>query len=506
LVLREIVLTADLGAGSLRVGAVTPTGQLVAVAGVPITAAEPHPGWSEIDPEIWWRAFGTATAAVLQKLRAVDHVVGLCLSSLTRSQVFLDRDARPLRPAILFRDRRASDEAVAVAQHFVGENPADAITPFHPLARLAWFARQEPRLFERLHAVAEPKDFLNLRLTGKNAVDTITASRYDGLRPTGSLPAWLERCANLMTVERRAPWAILGSIVCREAPFDRLAGVPVFCGAMDAWATAIGAGAVHPGQAYDIAGTSEVVGLITRARATATGLVSLVWTEDSHQIGGPTQIGADCAVWCHERFRIRGGLKQAVERAGRRPPSDAMPVFLPYLAGERAPLWRDDVSGMFHGLSRQHGPDDFLWAALEGVAQAVRDILATATAATGVGADEIRICGGGARSDAWCQLKADVLGVPVLRSIHRETGLVGTATAAWVGLGRHPNLAAAAARMCPIECRFEPQRGLAPFYLGRAALYRQVKAAALALADPRSAMPNPGIADHRLAIAAEAGA
>jgi xylulokinase len=504
--LREVVLTADLGAGSLRVGAVTPTGQLVAAAVVPIAAAEPRPGWSEIDPEIWWGALGTATAVVLGKLRAADHVLGLCLAGLTRSQVFLDRDARPVRPAFLFRDRRASVEAIAVARHFDGDNPADAITPFHPLARLAWVARREPELFDRLHAVAEPKDFLNLRLTGKSAVDTITASRYDGQRPAGSLPAWLDRCAKLMAVERSAPWAMLGGIVCREAPFDRLAGVPVFCGAMDAWATAIGAGAVHPGQAYDIAGTSEVVGLITRARTAVTGLVSLIWTEDSHQIGGPTQVGADCAVWCHESFRIGGRLEQAVERAGRRPPSDAMPVFLPYLAGERAPLWRDDISGIFHGLSRQHGPDDFLWATLEGVAQAVCDIFATATAATGERAAEIRICGGGARSDAWCQLKADVLGVPVLRTRQLETGLIGAAMAAWVGLGRYSNLAAAAPAMCSVGFRFEPRRALAPFYRERAELYRQVKAAALALADLRSQTLAPGAAHPRPAVAASADA
>jgi xylulokinase len=97
---------------------------------------------------------------------------------------------------------------------------------------------------------------------------------------------------------------------------------------MDAWASAVGAGAVRPGEAYDVAGTSEVVGLITRERRGAPGLVSLRWSEDVHQIGGPTQAGADCARWCHEIFRLRGSLAAAIERAEGRAPAEDLPLFL----------------------------------------------------------------------------------------------------------------------------------------------------------------------------------
>src|SRR4029450_8434474 len=124
---------------------------------------------------------------------------------------------------------------------------------------------------------------------------------------------------------------------------------------------------------------------------------------------GPTQAGADCAVWCPRTFRIRRTLAAAVERAGGLLPTDTRPVFLPYLAGERAPIWRADVRGAFEGVAREHGGDDFLWSVLEGVAMAMRDILTRAIHATATPAREIRVAGGGAQSNAWCQLKADVM-------------------------------------------------------------------------------------------------
>jgi xylulokinase len=489
--LREVVLAADLGAGSLRVGAVTAAGRIAASATIPLAAFEPQPGWSEIDPEIWWRGFATAAAAVLDRLGPGALVSGVCCVGLTRTQILLDGNGRALRPAILFRDRRATEEAAAVSRFFASDNPADAITAFHPLARLAWLAEHDAACFAALAIVAEPKDFLHFRLTGRHVRDTVTASRLDALRPLEALPDAIGRTCALLAGEAVAPWATIGAITCREPPFDHLAGRPVFAGAMDAWAAAVGAGCVVPGQGYDIAGTSEVVGLLAPERTRASGLVSLVWGDGAYQLGGPTQLGADGAAWCHATFRITGSLRQAVERAGALEPSPDLPMFLPYLAGERAPLWRDDLTGLFHGVRRSHSGEDFLWSALEGVAHAGRDILTLAATASGGVPREVRVCGGGARSDSWCQLKADVFGLPVLRARARETGLIGAAMAAWIGLGRYSTLVEAAQAMCPIERGFEPRAALRGLFEDRAIRYAEAKAVALDLADRTRAAVAP---------------
>lgn len=483
-VVREVILCADLGTGSLRVAAITAKGTVVATASAAIRAAEPEPGWSVIDPEAWWRALARTVGRTLHPLPKGTRVRGLCLSGLTRSQVVLDREGRPLAPAVLFRDHRAVDDAAEVARYFPTNNPADAITAFHPLARIAWFARRQPELFDRIGAVLEPKDFLNFRLTGLMAADSVTYSRFDSfLSAQGALPDWLERCRGLLALRRIPPWQMLGRITNEHPPFDHVAGIPVFAGAMDAWATAVGAGAIRAGQGYDIAGTSEVAGLITPARAVVPGLVSLVWGEDVHQIGGPTQAGADGALWCHRTFRVRGTLAAAVERAGEMLPTEDKPLFLPHLAGERTPLWRADVRGAFEGLSRGHGADDFLWAVLEGVAMTMRDIFARAVDGSREKLCEVRVAGGGAQSNAWCQMKADVMSVPMVRTAHRETGVIGAAIAGAVGLGWHPTLAAAVDAMCPVERVFEPRPAFARVYAPRAERHDRARHHAVAQAN-----------------------
>ncbi len=118
---------------------------------------------------------------------------------------------------------------------------------------------------------------------------------------------------------------------------------------------------------------------------------------------------------------------------------------------------------------------------------AMRDILARAVEGSGVRMREVRVSGGGAQANAWCQIKADVMQIPVVRTAHRETGLVGAAMAAAVGLGWHPTLAAAADAMCSIERVFEPRAALVPFYARRAERYARARRHAIEEADAATA-------------------
>lgn len=450
-------LTVDVGAGSLRAGLVRKSGRVAAIATVSLAIDEPQPGWAEIDPEQWWRALAMACARVLRALPRSARVEGICICGLTRTQVLLDAGGAPLGRAIAFRDIRAAK----VASEMGG------VSSFETTARMRWIERHQPRRFARVAAVAEPKDFLNHRLTGVLAGDTVTSSR-------GGDPPWMPRALV-------APWKAVGVVRSSASPFKRLAGVPVFAGAMDTWASAIGAGAAEPGDAYDVAGTSEAIGLVTERRSTVPGLIPLDWTERAHQIGGPTQAGADCARWCHQTFRVRGTLEDAVERVARGALRSDAPLFLPYLSGERAPVWNSDVRGTLQRISLASSADDFLWSTLEGVAMAVRDILVHAQAGSGVQARALHVCGGGARSDGWCKLKADVTGLPVLRSIESETGLVGGAIASSVGAGLHASIADATAAMVRRKRRFAPDPRRRDAFAARFARYREMKDAALAM-------------------------
>jgi xylulokinase len=179
--------------------------------------------------------------------------------------------------------------------------------------------------------------------------------------------------------------------------------------------------------------------------------VTLPWGDGLYHLGGPSQAGADCAAWAAELLGVPD-TAALIDIAAQGDGRGGKLLFLPYLTGERAPLWEPAARGVFLGLHRDHGPPALARAVLEGVAFANRDLLSRADAPY----DELVICGGGARSDLWCQIRADVLGVPVLRGDVTEPGLLGAAACAWAGLGRYATLAAAQLAMARPARRFAP--------------------------------------------------
>jgi xylulokinase len=439
----QVVLAIDLGGTSLRAGLVDAEG------GVQRIAAHPHRIGVEADPDEWWAAL----CGLIAELDPAGHeIAGIGLSGFTRSQVLVDSAGRPVRPAQCFPDGRAEPEAAALAGAEAGT--WTVMSAWHPLARLRWVQVHDPAAFARARFVLQPKDFLGLRLTGVAASDRI-ANAWAFDRATGALAA--------------TPWqrAVLDPALLPPMldPQDRLGtatmrgldAVPVFTGSMDTWCATIGAGAVQAGGAYIVSGTTDVAGLFTPVPIEAAGLVTLPWGAGLFHLGGPSQAGADCAAWAAELLS-QADVPALIALA--QTASAAAPLlFLPYLSGERAPLWQPGARGVFLGLHRDHGPAHLARAVLQGVAFANRDLLSRA----GVPFAQVVLCGGGSRSDVWCQIRADVLGVPVQRSDVTEPGLVGAAACAWVGLGRHPDFMAAQAAMAGRRQVFHPdpvrQRG-----------------------------------------------
>ena len=410
----ELVFVVDLGGTSLRAGLVDAQGAIVAVA------AHAHRIRAEADPQDWWLALQHLAAAL--PLAAHD-IVGIALCGFTRSQVLVDPAGNAVRPAQCFPDSRATAEAAALAD--VAAGTWTAMSPWHPLARLRWAQIQDRAAFARARHVLQPKDFLALRLTGRAATDRM-ANAWALDRDTGqpALAPW--RLAGLdpaLLPDLLDPQDRVGLVLPQPAPaLAPLAGLPVFAGSMDTWCATIGAAAARPGGAYIVSGTTDAAGLFTTTSRSVDGLVTLPWGDGLYHLGGPSQAGADCATWAAALLGLPDAAALtalAADADGRGGPI----LFLPYLSGERAPLWEPGARGVFLGLHRDHGPAAIARAVLEGVAFANRDLLSRA----GVGFDQVVLCGGGGRSDLWCQIRADVLGVPIQRSAVEEPGLAGAA-------------------------------------------------------------------------------
>jgi len=467
----KTVLAYDLGGSSLRAALIDTRGQMVASASAPLQLITARPDWSEADPNAWWQTFAQVTHEILDRQQAAGVAIKcLVISGMTRTQIFVDAQGQPLRRAVTWADSRATKEARrlrdALSRIKEGEAPAAPLNAYHPFARILWVRHNEPEVYRRTRYVLNPKDFLNFRLTAKAAGDRISQISILG-KKTGQ-PANRLLCeAGLdpgLLPPLNEPGDYLGDVQPKlEAPFHRLAGTPVFVGGMDTWCASVGMGCHFDGCGFNVSGTSEVFGVVTCETYEVDGLITAPWGEGLYHIGGPSQAGADCLNWFDEAFSIElqdhdiSALLSELSTAERNPRPI---VFLPYLRGERTPLWEPRAKGLFFGISRDHTRIDFLWAVIEGVALTNRQILELATASQPDRVREVRIGGGAARSEVWCQVKADVLNHSVVRTAVPEAGLLGAGIVGCCGLGEYSSLAQAESAMVRIEKTFEPGAGL----------------------------------------------
>jgi xylulokinase len=483
---KPLVLGIDLGTSAVKVGLFSLRGEPVAVARETYPLHAPRPGWAEQMPADWWAATCRAVRRALAETQCTRIVaVGLC--GQTPGHVLVDSAGDALGPAITWQDRRAEQQAAWLAER-VTEEQAQAWVGLRsladsalPPARLKWLASERRDDWVHCQVILQPKDYLALRLTGACATDIHSGFALvdpEVRRYSDALLALLEveggRLPRLLK-----PTDIVGSVTSAAAEETGLpAGLPVATGTVDAWSEIIGCGGAADGRAADIAGTSEVVAVVTDRPVQGADITSSELIGGLHWLGGPTQAGGDALSWLARGFYAATDADAVLARieaeaASVEPGSDGL-VFLPYLNGERAPIWDGQARAAFVGLTSAHGREHCARAVYEGVAFAVRHILAVCEEATGLRPEALRVSGGGSRSRFWNQIKADVTGMPVLQCEVAEAGALGAALLAAVAVGAHGNHASAAAEMVRILTRIEPNAALKSRYDDLFRIYRQL--------------------------------
>ena len=433
--------------------------------------ARPAPGAAEQDPHHWM-------AGVLGALRQFEKAVkpgsllGIGICSQVNSHVFVDAGGRPVLPAITWQDGRAAADAAGIDARvsaadkiawFGGPVPIDAS---HALSRIAYVARVMPGAFARTRHVLLPKDFCALQLTGEVASDPVSAvglvNREGYVAP---LLALVPRAAELLP-----PLHVFTHVTGRVQAGMPCAGVPVVVGAMDAWGGMFGVGVAAEGEAMLQSGTSEIAGMVSATVVPTPGVVLFPPYQGITMHAAPTQSGGAALAWFAE---VLGRTPaEAAALGATAAPSSAVPLFLPHLQGERAPLWDSASRGVFARMDGRAGAAELARAVLEGVALSVRWAFEALYGSTGQMPDLVHIGGGGARSDAWCQIKADALGRPLRRVAVADVGAVGAALLAGIGSGALPSLTEAIRTLVRYDRTFEPDAGLAGYYADRFEAYR----------------------------------
>ena len=471
----KTLIGIDIGTTSVKAVLLAASGQRLAAFSRPYPTARPAPGLVEQDAADWL-ALVIAALESFQAHPGCGQVQAIGFTSQVNTHVFTDAAFAPLRPAIVWQDGRAAAAGAAIdAQIGLAEKTALLGAPIpvdasHALARISWLARHDPVALRRSAHVFAPKDFCIARLTGRVAADPVSSVGLVGtdLAYAGALIALVPGAARLLP-PLLDPLSVVGPIL----PGLPLAGTPVVLGTMDAWASLFGVGVAEPGQAMYLSGTSEVLGLISPTRVPVPGVITFPQWAGITLHAGPTQAGGASLDWLG-RVLGRGVTEMAAMAAMAAPVAATSPVFLPHLQGERAPLWDMQAKGAFAGLTGATGPAELVTAVMEGVAFSARLALEALEQAGAVRAPVIQAGGGGMAPDIWCQIRADVLGRPLLRMQALAAGAVGAADMAGVGAGLMPGLVQAAQHLVRQDRIFQPDPAAAARADLRFQLYGQL--------------------------------
>ncbi|HEY7630870.1 MAG TPA: xylulokinase [Thermoleophilaceae bacterium] len=476
-----IVAGLDVGTTSVKGLALdTDAGRVVASATEGYPFDTPRPGWTEQDPELWWRASEKVLASLSS---AAGELGGIGLSGQMHGLVALDSSDSVLRPALLWNDQRTAAEAAEIEERVGGLSALVEATGNRSLTgftapKLLWMARNEPELYARVAHVMLPKDYVRLRLCGEHATDVTDASGtlwFDvGER------RWSERVLGVLEVDSDWLPPAEESAVVTGTTSD---GVPVAAGAGDQGAGALGVGVDRPGPVSVVLGTSGVVlSALPAYAAEPEGRVQA----SCHALPG-AWFGMGVILSAAGSLRwLRdvtgdvpfGGLDVEAEKWG---PGVEGLTFLPYLTGERTPHFDPDARGAFAGLTVRHDRGALARAVLEGVAFGMRDAL-DLVASLGGHAAVGRVSGGGAKSDLWMRIVASVLELPLERVAVDEGAAYGAALLGGVAGGAWSNAEEAVKACVSTHATIDPvQEWIQPYREAREkyrALYPALKEAA----------------------------
>jgi xylulokinase len=433
------------------------------------------PGQAEHDAESWWLAAASAVRNALKTVPAADvAAVGV---SCTNGLIAVDKDAKPLRSAIMLWDQRALPEVARIKEILdpedVFEVTGNPVAPgAYSLPTILWLKHHDPLTFNRAHKLMVPGGYLVARLTGRFTIDfsrACTTLLFDIRKMCWHQPFLeaLEIPAEKLP-ETLPSSEIAGNISTEAAALTGLKeGIPVTVGCMDTIAASIGAGIMDPGACFVIMGTAaRVSGPLGTSRfdhrfMNCTHVVPERW----QYIGAINGVGSSLR-WVRDTFghiERRVGQNTGTDpydlltaQAATAPPGSKGLLFLPYISGERTPVWNPFARGVFFGVTLGHNRGDFIRSVLEGSAFAIRHVIQILESNLKLSIRNLRIGGAAAASIVWNQIIADVTGkeVSCLKELHIE--VLGAALLAAVSSGAYKDYTIA------VEHTIRPARTFTP--------------------------------------------
>lgn len=447
------VLGLDLGTSSCKVCALDLSGRFLGVASQAYPTLTPQPGWAEQDPAVWLPALVQATQRLLHDLQLKGQFArALAITSASHIGVLLDKDDKVLRPAILWNDQRAYEQAQQLAEQQgmailtqSGNWPSTTWT----LPHLMWIAEHEPQLWQRVNSILMSKDYITFLLTGQRVTDA--AGAVSALLFDQEKERWSKALCDVIGL----PLQALPDIVPIAEPVGTLTAnmaqqlglseqAIVFNGTLDSIAETFSAGVKQAGECVIRLASAGGIHGITPQFVAHPKLISYPYLQAPYWLSqAGTNTCAMAVAWAEHLFAETVPADfQAWQQLAQQSPAGARGVmFHPYLLGERCPYWDVNLKGSFIGLSLSSSKADIARATYEGTAYSLKDALQVLIDHHFT-LKQITLLGGGAKSRLWSQIVCNVLGYDVELAPQADSS-TGGALICLVGLGRFSSFAQA---------------------------------------------------------------
>lgn len=457
--MKHYILAHDLGTTGNKATLYDRDGQLVGSAFYAYNTRYDHTGWAEQNPEDWWQAVCTSTKKLLSQIPGLrpDEVACITFSGQMMGCVPLDKNARPLRNAIIWADQRSVEQQNWLAERI---SPADVyritghrLSASYSLTKMLWLRDNQPDVYKATYKFVHAKDAMVARLTGKFVTEPSDGSSmnlYDLEKGT-----WSDRIIDAAGLDStQLPQLVrsidvVGELLPQVADeVGLIAGTPVVIGGGDGSCAAVGAGVWREGAAYNYIGSSSWIALTTSKPIYDPDEKTFTFghiVPDMFMPTGTMQAAGASYQWTRDQLaplevqaaqQLGLSSYEIINLNAEKSPAGANGlIYLPYLMGERSPRWNPRARGAFIGLTIRHTRADMLRSVLEGVTMNLRVILDAFTK-QGAKIEAMRVIGGGARGRFWNRIMADVYGLPVQRlAILEEATSMGAAVAGGVGVG-----------------------------------------------------------------------
>ncbi len=442
---KELLLGIDIGTSACKVAVFDVSGKVLAQANRPYKVYYPHSGWAEQDPDEWWDAICLGIKDVLSEDNiSADDIAGIGVDGQSWSAIPVDKDGKVLDRTPIWMDTRARDICDRVKEK-VGEDrifdiAGNDFLPSYTTPKMIWFKEEKPEVFKKTDKFLQSNSYIVYRLTGEMSQDMsqgygvhffdMKKLNYDETLAE-ELGLDIKLLPSIYNCDQ-----VVGAITPAAASATGLrVGTPVVAGGLDAACGTLGAGVYKVGQTQEQGGQAGGMSICTdHALAHKKLILSPHVVPGKWLLQGGTVGGGGTLKWFKQEFGKDISFDDLTAEAEKVAPGSNGVVFLPYMSGERSPIWDPDAKGVFYGLSFDKTRGHMIRALLEGVAYSLKHNLVTAEE-TGAEIGVLNAMGGSANSILWTQIKADITGRTIQVPTSDTATTLGAAILAGIGCG-----------------------------------------------------------------------